>query len=311
MKAGDALMPVLVLALGVGGVAWLQPSLAGTLHATKAREDVYAFPEPSQLKILTLGHRAAAADLLWVKVRIEYGIHWSERRSFRDAQRYLDAIVELDPAFESPYVYGDIMVLYQAVAGGEPEARWAKDFLERGTRERPTDAKLWAHYGQFLAFMAPTYIKDKPTLDRWRHDGAIALARSVDLGGDVAHSRTAAGFLSDAGERDAAIRALQNAYAVTDDPSEREHIVRQLAQYNAESAQVAAKDDLFYIERHWVTEYPFLGRGAFLVIAPKRDTLGCAGRSAPGAPRDEAERRERDCAATWQPHLPSAAAHRD
>lgn len=274
----DAATAILALAIGLGGVAWLQPSLAATMHATKAREDVYAFPEPSQLRLMTLGHRAAAADLLWVKLRIEYGIHWSERRAFTDATRYLDAIVELDPQFGSPYKYGDTIVIYQPVAGGEDAARWSQAFLQRGTRERPYDAELWAHYGQFLVFMAPTYVKDKATLAEWRHEGALALARSVELGGDAAHGRTAAGMLSEAGERDAAIRALQNAYAMTDEPAEREHIAELLVAYHADAEKAAAQEQFIRVEREWVTHYPFLSRGEFLILGPNRDPLACAGR---------------------------------
>lgn len=303
MKRGT-ISTIVALAVGIGGVAWLQPSLARTLHETKARDDVYTFPAPDQLILLTLGHRAAAADLLWVKLRIEYGVHWVERRNLNDASRYLDAIVVLDPAFESPYVYGDTMVIYQPVAVGEPEVRWAKSFLEKGTRERPYDPKLWAHYGQFLVFMAPTYIKDKPTLDQWRLEGAMALARSVELGADVAHSRTAAGLLSEAGQRDAAIRSLQNAYVVTDDVPEKEHIAELLAAYHAASAQEAAQQDLFFIELSWTRSYPFLSHGAFVVIGPKRDPLACAGRDPVGKERPE-------CATTWQAVLPSSTSSRD
>jgi hypothetical protein len=267
------------LAFGVAGVAWLQPSLAATLHATKAREDVYAFPSPGELRLATLGHEAAVADLLWVKVRIEYGIHWVERRPFRDATRYLDAITELDPSFGAPYDYADALVMYQPVAGGDPEARWVNSFLERGTKERPADGQLWAHYGQFLVFMAPTYVKDKPTLDAWRHEGALALARSVELGADVAHGRTAAGMLSEEGQRDAAIRTLQNAFLVSDDPQEKTHIAELLVALHGEEQKATAERHAIAVQRAWTSQYPFLTRGEFLLIGPKRDPAACAGRA--------------------------------
>ncbi len=281
----SAISWIVALAIGVGGVAWLQPSLASTLRATKAREDVYAFPAPEQLRLLTLGHRAAVADLLWVKLRIEYGIHWSERRDFPDASRYLDAIVALDPAFEAPYKYGDTIVIYQIVAGDEADARWSKAFLEKGTHERPHDAELWAHYGQFLVFMAPTYIKDKTTLAEWRHEGALALARSVELGGDAAHGRTAATMLDESGQRDAAIRALQNAYAMSDDPSEREHILQLLVAYHGDAQKEAAEKHFLALEMEWSKSYPFLTRGSFLLVGPQRDPLACAGRVAAADPK--------------------------
>ncbi len=281
--ADGRLVGALVLLVGIAGVAWLQPTLASSLHATKAREDVYDFPSPAQLRLATLGHEAAAADLLWVKVRIEYGVHWVEHRPFRDVTRYLDAITELDPTFGAPYKYADTLVLYQPVAGGDEEARWVQAYLQRGTEARPSDGELWAHYGQYLVFMTPTYVKDKPTLDRWRHEGALALARSVELGADVAHGRTAAGMLSEEGQRDAAIRTLQNAFLVSDDAEEKVHIAELLVALHGEEEKAAAERHAIAVQRAWTTDYPFLSRGEFLLVGPKRDAAACAGRDRSGA----------------------------
>ena len=50
---------------------------------------------------MTLGYTAAAVDLLWAKVLVEYGIHHAEKRPFADLEAYLDAILTLEPTYKN------------------------------------------------------------------------------------------------------------------------------------------------------------------------------------------------------------------
>src|SRR5437660_1703747 len=80
-------------------------------HDTKAREDVYLFPPPNQLRAVTLGYRAAATDLIWAKLLVEYGMHWQEKRDFPDLDRYVDAILALEPDFQPLYLTVDTLLV--------------------------------------------------------------------------------------------------------------------------------------------------------------------------------------------------------
>jgi len=295
-KAGSAAATLALLVGGIAGIALTQPSLARTLHDTKAREDVYLFPPPNELRIDTLGHSAAAVDQLWVKLRVEFGIHIAEHRAFPDVYHYVDAILALEPDFAPIYKYADTMILNSVDVPSEEDARRVREYLERGTKERPGDRDVWLHFGQFLAFMGPTYVHDPALLESWRKEGALALSRAVELGGDADRSLSVAFLLNKAGERDAAVRSLRRAFALTDDPVIREQLAAKLASLQATDEQEAAQDDARFVDNAWHRDYPFLSRGSFLLLAPRRDTLRCAG------PGHEVA----DCSTDWHAVLPSA-----
>ncbi len=295
-------VPALVLILLTGGavVAATQPGLATTLHETKERQDVYLFPPPAELKLATLGYDAATVDMLWAKLRVEYGMHWAEKRTFPDASRYMDAILELEPDYAPVYHYADTLLVYHYPVGTEQDVRTARRILERGTRERPDDYEVWEHYGQFLAFMAPTYLSSKAEAERWRADGAHALSRAVELGDDPSHSISAAYLLDRQGQRNAAIVGLERAYALADDPQTRAGIAAKLAELHASDVRERAQHDQAVIELGWRGTYPFVTRGEYMLLAPRRDTLACAGLR----PGDDPLR----CAADWTAALAASRA---
>ncbi len=116
---------IAVIAIGIGGVALLQPRLANQIHDAKAREDVYLFPPPAELEVATLGYRAAVVDMLWVKLRIEYGTHFVEKRAFPDAPHYLDAILALEPDYAPVFRYVDTILCYHEPQGTADDATHA------------------------------------------------------------------------------------------------------------------------------------------------------------------------------------------
>jgi hypothetical protein len=292
----------IVLAASVSGVALTQPTLASLLHAQKAREDVYLFPPPNQLRALTLGYRAAATDLIWAKLLVEYGIHWQEKRPFPDLDRYIDAILALEPDYQPLYLMVDTLLVYRPIRGTESDARHAREYLERGTRERPDDYKVWRRYGEFIAFLGPSWLNDDAERDAWRRDGAQAIMHAIDLGASTSTALAAANVLSRTRElRVKAADDLRRAYVMTDDPAERESIAAQIAALEGDKPSLSptgelAQIDMTYIDKRWRREAPFLRRDLYLLIGPLRDPIPCAGRGAADRP---------ECALEWEAALPS------
>jgi hypothetical protein len=310
VTAADAKAPrgwlaaaVVVAILGVSalGIARIQPRLAGIAHDVKETDDVYVLPPPDDLRVMTLGYQAAAVDLLWAKLLVEYGTHWQEKRSF-DARPYLDALLALEPTYAPVYRFADTLLVYRPPRGTEDDARAARRYLKRGLRERPGDQAVWLSYGQFLAFLAPSFLTSQEEKDRWRHDGAEALMRAVELGADADRSLAAATILSKDGERDAVIKHLQRAYALTDDPQTRDEIAAKLAHLEASARQSAEAEEaqraVRFVESRWRRDYPFLTRGELLLIGPAVDTARCSG---PDASRDPA------CARDWDDAIGAAS----
>lgn len=257
-----------------GGIAFVQPALAKSVHKVHQRDDVFLLPPPDQLRAVTLGYRSAAADLIWTKLILEYGMHWQEKRPFPDITRYVDGIVAVEPDFPLVYEFVDTLLLF-APGGATPErAHEARAYLERGIKERPYDANVWLHYGQFIAFLAPSFLTDKEEIERWRIEGAGALTRAVELGADAQRSLAATTILSKAGERSASIQHLQRAYAMTDDPDTREQILLKLRRLEVTAD---AADATSVVDREWHTRFDFVSRSTALLLGPARSPVKCAG----------------------------------
>jgi hypothetical protein len=289
-RPSGMLQALAIAVVGLLGIAVVQPRMATDFHSIRQRDDVFLLPPPNQLRAMTLGYKAAATDVLWAKLILEYGLHWQEKRAFPDVTRYIDGILALEPDFPLVYDFLDTIMLYpmSGVSASEADARQVRAYLERGTRARPYDPNIWVHYGQFVAFLGPQYLTDKSEADQWRLDGANALARGVELGADSQRSLAASTILSKAGERQATIDHLQRAYAMTDDPALREQFLLKLRVLKADAD---AEQAVTFVDRELRSHYPFLGRGAGLLVGPKRTAAACAG---------PASYSRRGCARDWQ-----------
>jgi tetratricopeptide (TPR) repeat protein len=244
---------------------------------------------------VALGYNSAMVDLVWTRLLLEYGRHWSEKRYFRDAGRFLEVMAELEPTFAPAYLYADTFLTYQPTpdnhsTGTVEDAIAARRFIERGLVARPGDHELWQHYGQYLAVRGNSYFStDSQEWESWRRDGAMAIARAMELGAKVETTMAAAAILGKAGEREATIRYLERAYALTDDPSEQEAIGRKLAYYRQSSLEEAEARTRKRMDAARGQTYPFLSRTVFLLIGPMPDALSCAG-----------DRERQGCAYSWR-----------
>jgi hypothetical protein len=263
------------IALGILALTIIQPRLAAPLKHVKARDDVSALPPPKQLKVMALGYKQSAVDLLWAKLIVEWGMAHSEKRPFADLRRYIDAIIEIEPDFPTIYTFVDTLLVYGPTLGTAQDARDARKYLKRGTEERKYDEQVWLHYGQFCAFLAPSFLKDPAEIEEYRKEGALALMRYVELGGDADRTLSANTILKKSGgEKNARRNALRRAYALTDDPDTRRNLLFQLMQLEETPG---AEEDVEIFEREWRRRFPFLNRSAVLLVGPGRSQQACVG----------------------------------
>ena len=303
--SGGGWVVAALLAVSALGVARTQPRLAATAYNAKEKEDVYALPPPSQLHLFALGYDAAAVDLLWAKVLVEFGVHWHEKREFHP-DPYIDAILELEPTYAPLYRFGDTLLCYHPLHATEADARHARALLERGTRERPGDYVVWTEYGQFVAFLGPGFLTsaDAAEKDRWRRDGALALTKAVELGGDTTSAMIAATILGRSGEQKAAIESLRRTYMITDDPDKRAELAAKLARLEDVDRANEQREELERnartVESLWRKDWPFLSRGEYLLLSPVPSPAACAG---PASADDVA------CARDWGPVVRAQGGH--
>ncbi len=294
MKAGRA-APLLVLALAIAGVAATQPRLAKITHKLKERGDVYAFPPPAQLHAATLGWDAAAVDLLWSKLLVEYGVHWSEHRDFDAAPMYIDAILELDPTYAPIFRFVGTILAYRPLRGTEQDVRRARAYMERGEVVRPNDARMWMETGQFLAYIAPSFLPDPAEREEWRKAGARAMGHAVELGADAERALTAADLLGRSGSIREAIPFLERAYAFTEKPETadiHEAIGRKLASLELSAMRDAADTAAQTFTKRWQQEMPFVAPDVYRLLGPAPPVAWCAGPARSG---------DALCARDWTP----------
>jgi hypothetical protein len=264
----------LVAAAGVGR---LEGGLSAKAHAAKEQTDVSVLPPPATMKIASLGYDSALADALWAKILVDYGMHWHDHRAFPALESYIDGLLALEPDFPTLFKFVDTLLVYRPPRGTEVDARRARAYLERGLAARPNDHDLWLRYGQFLAYIAPSFLQSDDDKEAWRTDGARAMVRAVDLGADADRTLSSARLLSRAGDRAAVLQSLRTALALTDDEGEREALLNRLGALednpDRESAAVAGK----LIDARGRELFPFLSRTQFLLVGPAPDPLRCAG----------------------------------
>lgn len=276
MKArGFDLVALLLALVGVAAIAVYQPTLGARIHHVKAREDVSALPPPKQLKVMALGYKQSTVDLLWAKLVVEWGLAHHEKRAFPDLTRYIDAILEIEPDFPTVYQFLDTLVVYGPTLGTADDARTARRYLKRGTEERTYDPEVWLHYGQFCAFLAPTFLTDKVEIEEFRMEGARAMMRAVELGSDAERALSAATILKKGGgEKQARRDGLRRAYALTDDPETRRNLLFQLSQVEE---MPGGEEDVEIVERELRRRFPNVSRSMGLLIGPSRNPAACAG----------------------------------
>jgi hypothetical protein len=293
-----------LLLVSAAGVARTQPRLARTAHEAKETDDVYVLPPPPQLKAIALGYDAAAIDLLWAKLLVEFGTRWHEKREFHP-DPYVDAILYLDPTYRAVYRFADTLLCYHPLHASEADVRKARAILERGTRERSWDFEVWQEYGQFSAFLGPGFLPNATNAekDRWRRDGAMAMVKAVDLGAPGFGALSAATILNRTGETNAAIDSLMRDYAYNyDNPEMRDEIAAKLERLHATAANDKEAREMGMITSIWKTAWPFLTRTELLLLGPAPDPARCAGPASADDP---------SCSHDWDTMLadPQAEAH--
>jgi len=96
----------LVAAACVVGASLLQAPL-GRANADRMRHELRYVPDPDVARLLSLGHRSAFADALWLLSLPDISREFPDvARKERWLSGVLDAVTELDPTFTTVYEYG-------------------------------------------------------------------------------------------------------------------------------------------------------------------------------------------------------------
>ena len=118
---------------------------------------------------------------------------------------------------------------------------------------------------------------DETERETWRRDGALAIVHAVELGAKADRTLAAVSLLGRAGEREAARKALERAYAVADDDDTRDRVRAQLDKLDASAHADERERRRLAIEKRRVRTLPFVSPTTFLLVGPGSSPLTCVG----------------------------------
>ncbi len=293
--------------LAVAGAVSTQLPLREAHQQVAFADDAYLLPPPEQLERLSLGHRAALADVLWADLLVSQGLRMGEKRRYNLVVETIDAINHLDPTWRDPYRLTQALVTLQLTAAPREEVLAVRRILERGVRERPNDAELYLILGAFVTYLAPSsYLENEPELAaQWRKEGAEYLARAAELAPKDSNIvwQAIAGdrVLIENDQIERAVEVYQSILATTEDPALRARVEQKLAHLDATKELGARKIAITQrkargkeMARLIVGSYPAATLNKALLMPFPREASRCAG----GARAVAAGTLE--CASSWQ-----------
>jgi len=137
MLAG--LRPVLPFALAAAlfaGAGWLQAATWSRIQPARGEELLY-FPSGVFVKPAALGFETAAADVAWLRAIQYYGEHRLTDQKFEAIGHVMSIVTDLDPRFESAYVFGAFALAQEM---RRPDDGLA--LLHKGRRANPDSWRL-------------------------------------------------------------------------------------------------------------------------------------------------------------------------
>lgn len=230
---------------------------------------VYGLPRGS-LVPLSLRFREAAADILWVRALLYFGLRSEQARPPVAIAAIFDDLLDLDPWFRRAYRTAAFLTRYREI----PRRRAVLEavaYLDRGGRMFPDD---W----EFPFYAGAAYLGDMPARDsaerlRDRRLAADYVRRAVVLGmGRGAPDwlpSLAATVLTEIGEREVALRQLEDALLAAPDEVTRTKVRAKILQLRGRvEADRAAADVKDFLAR-WAASFPYAPLDLFVLMGER------------------------------------------
>ncbi len=236
-------------------------------------EELRYLPRPALLRAISLGHHELVADLLWMKAVVYFGDMFMRptRESSAQLERYLDALLAVDPYFQRVYRWAGTMFIYRTGRVTRNDVLRANRFLEQGAQLFPRDWELWFIMGSnYLFEIRP---KDEVERKHYRRLGATAIARAADLPEAPEWVATlAATLFQREGELVAAIQLLERSIAITPE-AKRPALYGKLAQLRSAEASLRVERETNELERSWRASFPYLPVELFTLVGSEPPLL--------------------------------------
>lgn len=232
-------------------------------------EDLYYLPPPTWLSLMSLGHREAFADMVWMKALVYVGDEFREEGGMQNVFRYAEAMITLDPDFQRAYTWTGVAGLYRPTESTKEEIETTIEFLRLGVERFPNDGQLKWDLGTTLMYELARHVEGEEK-EAVRREATHYMMGAARLGvGPSFLALTNASQLLRQGEIDTAIRHLEEMYPLIDDEATQATIVAELARLRgaAEAEAVQAARETFANE--WMAAYPWIPSALYVHLGPR------------------------------------------
>lgn len=243
------------------------------------QEEIMHLPKPSVLRMLSLGYRGFAADLVWLRAISYYGDHFFTDRKYGWLEKYLDSVIALDPLFRTPYRYAGTVTMYNLRTITKEAVQRSTHYLEQGYKRFPTDWEFpFAICSNYL-FEMTRFAKDQAEKRRYQETGAEFCREASVLPGALPFLGSMAGsYLTRLGKRQLARQHFRELILRTEDPKMREKLQHKYAALVSREAAQKVDDEAGRFFRQHQQNYPYLPADLFVHLGPRGGTLD-AGKS--------------------------------
>ncbi len=236
--------------------------------AAQTYEEVYYVPPPAWLRVLSLGHREALADLLWCRSLVYLGEQFAHGAGMDLVFDYAEAMLALDPDFLAVYTWIGTAGVYQPDAITATEVNRAIDLMVRGRERFPDDGGLAWTLGATLSFELPPLVPPEER-DEVRLRGLEHLMDATRLGAApewLVLSSTSQ--LATLGRAEQAAQYLEEMYLTVSDESVRAEIAARIEDVRSEAYGQAFVEANERMERERLRRYPYVHPSLYFLIAP-------------------------------------------
>ncbi len=257
--------------LALAAIGILDLRLAGVRHLALTRRvrDEATVPSAGALRLLSLGHREWAADLIWSAALLYFGESIATHSQQRFLQRYADTLEAVDPNFRPAYIWGATVSIYNARTIRRQSVLDANRHLERGLRRFPDDGEMTYQLGFNYYFELPRLADGPDERSAFRRRGAEYLRRAAALGyGPPWMALAAAEALRETGLVEQALEQLREMLLRTEQPAVRARIVAQIAELVGQNEVDPFLDAARQLQRDRLASFPYMSPLLYMFVGP-------------------------------------------
>ncbi len=232
------------------------------------QEDVrVALPAPEYLPALSMGYRELGASLLWVRALVHGGADRDEDAfGGDDLEPILDGLFALDPRFERAYRWGSTAVTIDGHSLSQRGLEASARYLELAIQEFPDDWEF--HWRLGLRYWLDLEADTEEEERKLRERGAELLEAAMRMPDAPPHlADQVIALRTRLGQRDRALRELEQMIATAEDEATREVFLRR---YRALEGDADLAGELeragAALEEAWRRELPYAPLDLYVLL---------------------------------------------